>query len=347
MKKQILLFTLFSFISIFAFAQANNLPRIDILTQGTNTSLRGLSVVNDAIAWVSGSNGTVGRTSDGGKTWKWIIVKGFEKSDFRDIEAFDATTAIIMAIDAPAYILKTVDGGESWKVVYENKTKGMFLDAMEFWNVNAGIVVGDPINGRLFVARTFDGGNSWKEIPDNYKPRVDTGEAMFAASGTNVRILDRDEAVIITGGTSSRIFIRDSAFRLPLIQGKETTGANSIDVLDKFSRKGGQVMIVVGGDFNQPASDSLNCFYSNDRGKTWRAPRKPPHGYRSSVEYLSRRHVITCGITGVDYSIDAGKTWTLISNEGFHVTRIAKMGAMVLLAGRDGKIGKVIYPSKK
>ena len=39
-----------------------------------------------------------------------------------------------MAVDAPAYILKTIDGGETWKIVYENKTDGMFLDAMEFWN---------------------------------------------------------------------------------------------------------------------------------------------------------------------------------------------------------------------
>src|SRR5690242_8132677 len=101
---------------------------IEMLTSGTKTSIRGLSVVNDNVVWVSGSNGTVGRTSNGGKTWKWIIVKGFEKTEFRDIEAFDASTAIIMGIADPAYILKTTDGGESWKVVYENKSKGMFLD---------------------------------------------------------------------------------------------------------------------------------------------------------------------------------------------------------------------------
>jgi photosystem II stability/assembly factor-like uncharacterized protein len=40
--------------------------------------------------------------------------------------------AIIMGVDAPAYILRTVDGGENWQVVFENKTNGMFLDAMEF-----------------------------------------------------------------------------------------------------------------------------------------------------------------------------------------------------------------------
>jgi len=126
----------------FSFIINGQTPMVEMLTSGTATSLRGLSVVNDNVAWVSGSNGTVGKTTNGGKTWKWITVKGFEKNDFRDIEAFDAATAIIMSVAEPAYILKTNDGGDSWKVVYENKNKGMFLDAMEFWNEQAGIVIG-------------------------------------------------------------------------------------------------------------------------------------------------------------------------------------------------------------
>src|SRR5689334_13613732 len=107
---------------------------VEFLTSGNKASIRGLSVVSDRIVWVSGSNGQVGRSLDGGSTWKWFTVKGFEKRDFRDIEAFDAVTAVIMAVEEPANILKTVDGGETWKVVYENPTKGMFLDAMEFWD---------------------------------------------------------------------------------------------------------------------------------------------------------------------------------------------------------------------
>ena len=74
----------------------------------------------------------VGKSSNAGKNWKWMTVKGFEKSEFRDIEAFDANIAIIMSVAEPAYILKTTDGGESWKVVYENKTKGMFFGCHGF-----------------------------------------------------------------------------------------------------------------------------------------------------------------------------------------------------------------------
>jgi photosystem II stability/assembly factor-like uncharacterized protein len=325
-------------------AQRSNIPQIEILTKGTNTSIRGLSVVNDNIVWVSGHNGTIGRSSNGGKDWKWMKVKGFEKRDFRDIEAFDATTAIIMAVDTPAYILKTTDGGESWKVVYENKTPGMFLDAMEFWNEQAGIVIGDPIGGKFFIARTFDGGNTWKEIPEDKRPKAETGEACFAASGTNVRRLDTDEAVFVSGGTKSRVFIRNQVIDLPIIQGKESTGANSIAVYDNFKHNGGQQMIVVGGDFSADSSSKQNCYFSNNRGKTWRAAKTPPTGYRSCVEYLSKKRLITCGLNGVDYSYDGGNTWKRISDEGFHVTRIAKLGQTVYLAGGNGKIGKLILP---
>ncbi len=84
--------------------------QIKILNTGTHTSIRGLSAVNDRIVWVSGSNGTVGKSLDSGNTWKWVQVKGFDKTDFRDIEAFDETQAVIMGVGEPAYILRTIDG---------------------------------------------------------------------------------------------------------------------------------------------------------------------------------------------------------------------------------------------
>jgi hypothetical protein len=330
------------FLVLFSFhISASQSPAVEVLTAGTNTSIRGLSVVNDNVIWVSGSKGTIGKSSNGGKTWKWMVVKGFEDRDFRDIEAFDAASAIIMSVAEPAYILKTNDGGESWKVVFENKTKGMFLDAMEFWNEQAGIVIGDPVNGRFFIARTFDGGNSWQEIPFDKRPVADSGEACFAASGTNIRILDRDEAVFVSGGTRSRMFTKNEPVTLPIIQGKETTGANSIAIWDKLKMKGGKRMIVVGGDFLADSSKMKNCFISNDGGKTWQEPVTPPYGYRSCVEYFSKTDIITCGLTGVDFSFDGGKHWKWISKESFHVCRASKLGGAIFLAGENGKVGKI------
>jgi len=309
---------------------------IKILASGTKISLRGLSVPDDKTVWVSGSSGTVGRSIDGGETWKWVTVKGFEKTDFRDIEAFDGMNAIIMGIAEPAYILRTVDGGETWQVVFENKDKGMFLDAMEFWNINSGIVIGDPINNKFFIARTFDGGKSWMGIPEQNKPVTDSGEACFASSGTNIRKLDRDEAVFISGGLRSRMFIRDKKIDLPILQGKESTGANSIAVKNK------KIMIVVGGDFTTKDSTSKNCVITIDGGKTFSTPVTAPHGYRSCVEYVKKKTWISCGLNGIDISTDEGKNWEWISTESFHACRKAKKGSTVYFSGGGGKVGKLI-----
>ncbi|HEY8388320.1 MAG TPA: YCF48-related protein [Parasegetibacter sp.] len=339
MKKNTLLFIISLFSSLTIFAQKKF--SLEILHENKNTSIRGLSVVTDKIIWVSGSNGTVGRSVDGGETWKWYQVEGFEKNDFRDIEAFDAQTAVIMAIGEPAFILKTYNGGESWKKVYENNQPGMFLDAMEFWNDHSGIVIGDAIDGKMFIARTFDGGQKWTALKPELLPTVDTGEACFAASGTNIRALDRDEACFITGGTQSRFFFRDKAIKLPLLQGSGTTGANSIAIRDKHKRKGSKVFIVVGGDFTRDTLRTGNCAITRDGGITWTEPQTPPFGYRSCVEYITKKQVICCGTSGVDISTDGGMNWMNISSRSFHVVRKAKDGKTVFLAGKDGVIGKL------
>lgn len=334
-----LLFILLTQLAVFG---QKPLPRIDTLTSGTKTSLRGLSVVNDNIVWVSGSNGMVGKSTNGGKDWKWFQVKAFEKADIRDIEAFDASTAVIMTVGEPAYLLRTTDGGESWKVVYENKTKGIFLNGIEFWNSDAGIVIGDPIDGKLFIARTFDGGYSWQAIPERYRPLAENGEALFAASGTAIRALDRDEAVFVTGGKASHIYIRDQKIKLPIVQGKESTGANSVAVWDNNKRNGGKKLVVVGGDFSADSSSLANCFYSTDRGQTWKASRQPPQGYKSCVDYISEKELIACGTSGVDFSSDGGETWTPISKTGFHACIRAKDGKAVYLAGSNGRVAKLV-----
>ncbi|MBN8790364.1 MAG: oxidoreductase [Terrimonas sp.] len=338
MRRKTCILCLFSFYIIIANAQ-----QITVLTSRQSISIRGLSVVNDKVIWASGSNGTVARSIDSGKTWQWMQVPEFEKADFRDIEAFDAETAIIMAIAEPAYILKTHDGGNNWQKVFIDERKGMFLDAMEFWNERSGIVIGDPVNGKIFVARTFDGGDSWQALPENNLPVGETGEAMFASSGTNIRAISLSEAAFVTGGTKARFFLREKKIDLPLMQGMETTGANSLAVYNNKKRKPAKHMVAVGGDFRADTVAVHNCAVTEDGGLTWKNPQTPPHGYRSCVEYISDKKLITCGTSGVDISGDGGMNWQLISRESFHVCRKAKKGKNVFLAGKDGRIAKLVF----
>ena len=326
-------FSKFIILTALCFATAAEAQTVKLLNSGSKASLRGLSVVNDDVVWVSGSSGSVGRSVDGGETWAWVTVKGFEKIDFRDIEAFDKNTAIIMGIADPAYILKTIDGGQNWKVVFTDTTKGMFLDAMEFWNEQSGIVIGDPIGDKIFIARTYDGGENWQGIPSEKIPTADKGEAFFASSGTNVRKLSKQEAVFVSGGLRARLFVRDKKIDLPIIQGKESTGANSLAVKNK------KCLIIVGGDFNAQDDTTKNCVITMDGGKTFTAPVVGPHGYRSCVEYLGKKSWISCGLNGVDYSTNEGLHWTWISKDSFHDVRKAKKGKAVYFSG-GGEIGR-------
>jgi photosystem II stability/assembly factor-like uncharacterized protein len=89
-------------------------------SSGTNASFRGLSVISETIAWASGSSGTFTRTIDGGKTWQTDTIPGVTSLDFRDIQAFDENTAIVISAGRPAKIFKTIDGGKNWDEKYSN-----------------------------------------------------------------------------------------------------------------------------------------------------------------------------------------------------------------------------------
>jgi len=327
--KKILIVASFTLTAYLSYAQQHI---ISILDSGRKTSIRGLSVVDDDIVWASGSNGTVARSTDGGKTFEWLRVAGYEKRDFRDIEAFDKNTAIIMGIAEPAIILKTKDGGKNWYKVFEDSTKGMFLDAMDFDYQGRGLVIGDPINEKAFLAMTNDFGESWEKSESGFT--LKKGEAFFASSGTNIKIFMTRHANIsfsyASGGIVSKYYPFDTT--LPLIQGKESTGANSI------ACSSDKDWIVVGGDFMNDTDTTGNCALSDYFGQTWYKPTTPPHGYRSCVEYITKDKLITCGTSGVDISNDGGMNWELISIQSFHVCQKAKMGNKVFLASGNGKI---------
>ena len=316
------------------FITTTQAQQVKIISAEAKSSFRGLSVVDDQTIWVSGSNGIVGKSTDSGNTWKYVTVKGYEKTDFRDIEAFDEKTAIIMGIDCPARILKTTDDGDTWSIMFEDTTKGMFLDAMEFQNEKSGVVIGDPISGKGFVAKLTD--NIWKPNTNQRRPPLDSGEAFFASSGTNIRMFGKYDMVAISGGVHSNLLIDNKKMKLPLLQGKESTGANSIAVKDA------NTFMIVGGDFMQKDSTAGNYCFTKDKGKTWIPSQQPPTGYRSCIEYLGKSNWITCGLNGVDITEDDGLHFRKISEEGFHACRKAKNGTAVFFAGGKGRIGKLV-----
>lgn len=341
----------FCFINVFTLFGQHQIKVLDstafTLNEGVvlhKTSFRGLSVVDDKIIWAGGSRGTIARSTNGGKTFTFTRIKGYEKSDFRDIEAFDANRAVIMSSGTPSYMLKTTDGGISWKEVYRNDDKNYFLDAMDFWDKSNGLIVGDPINGHFVLLQTTDGGNTWKELDTTQTPKALPGEAVFAASGTSLRCLEKNEAGFVTGGKYSRIILMHNIpnmgvteiFHLPVQKGNDSQGAFSF--CTGFNPK--HKFVVVGGNY---AADTL--VYRNSSWHTNESFHAVTRefdvkGYRECVERLDNEKLVACGTSGVD--VWQKENWTNISKEGFHTVRKAKKGKAVFLVGGKGKIGLLI-----
>lgn len=319
----------------FLFASALNAQELQIKPLGIKCSFRGLSVVDRQVVWASGSNGVIVKTIDGGQHFSILSVEGYEKRDFRDIEAFDSNTAIIMAVDAPAVILKTSDGGRSWKKVFEDNRTGMFLDAMDFDGNQRGVVIGDPINGRMFKAYTQDAGEHWQI--DSSAPLLQEGEAFFASSGSNI-LWNENQELFVTGGMQSRFF--GEGISIPLSKGKNSTGANGMALHPQGSRG-----VIAGGDFSVPLrrDSSMVLFRLKNKRVSFSYPRKWPSGYKSAVVYVDGKTLIACGTSGVDISKDGGKQWRLISAEPMHVAAVDPSGTIVWLAGGQGRIAKINF----
>lgn len=336
MKK--LLFILLCF-PVIGFGQSYKLA---LQNTGTPTSFRGMSIVSDQVAWVSGSNGTIGKTTDGGSTWQWITPSGYEKLDFRDIEAFDTDRAIVVNAGSPAYILLTVDGGKSWTQTYKNVDSAIFLDGMDFWDSKRGIIFGDPINNRMQLLRTNDGGLSWEDISANLKRDLIAGEAGFAASGTSIITMDNGKVWIATGGAASNIYYSNNYgnkwgfYKCPILQGESSTGVFSMAFHTK--RTG----VVVGGNYLKDNENSNNILLTSNSGKTWTKPLKPVDGFRSGVIYVNEKVMIATGSSGTDVSTDAGISWYNISKINLNVIQKSPSGKLVLLAGNKGQIYKLI-----
>jgi photosystem II stability/assembly factor-like uncharacterized protein len=331
MKYQLLsLFLLFLAVSVKA-------QHVEVLQQGKSTSIRGLSVVDDNTAWISGSKGTIAITTDGGKTWNWQQVNGFEKADFRDIEAFSAKEAVIMSSGTPALILKTTDGGQNWKVKYSNTDTAYFFDAMDFTDRFHGYVLGDPINNKFVLMETKNGGDTWSAFKNC--PNAITGEAAFAASGTCLRV-DRSRLNIVTGGTQSRVIeytINSNLWDywpLPIAGGKPSQGAFSFSRAPNESSR-----IFIGGDYADDHKTDSVAAYLPLHSNSIKLATQGPTGFQSCVEYISDNTFLSTGTPGSNLTTDGGKTWSKIDDASYNVCRKAKRGKLVLLAGNSGKIG--------
>lgn len=327
-------------------------PHWTLQSSGVTARLRGVSAVSDRVAWASGSDSTILRTTDGGTTWQKLTVTS-DKLDFRDIDAVDARTAYTLSIgngDA-SRIYKTTDAGATWTLQFKNDDPKGFYDSMSFWDADHGIVIGDSIDGQFCILTTDNGGRIWKRVPSTSLPAALPNEGAFAASGTNISLVGPAHAWIATGGASKSRVLRTSdrgrTWKIsdtPINAGS-STGAFSIAFRD--ARHG----VIVGGDYTKEGEAIENLALTSDGGITW-SLGKGLSGYRSVVAYVPGRGrskvrtIVAVGPSGADYSTDDGHSWQQLEGPGFDTLSFVRSGQSQIVGwstGKDGAIGMLTF----
>ncbi|MCB0516502.1 MAG: hypothetical protein R2798_01220 [Chitinophagales bacterium] len=331
------------FILIFFSTISLSAQKLVLLNQVQDSiSFRGISVVDENIFWLAGSKGVIGKTTNGGQTFAWYYLPNYQQNEFRDIEATSEKAAWVMAITQAAEIIVTSDGGETFQTAYTDTREKAFLDALDC-NAQHCVAIGDAVDKKQFyLLENKD--NIW-QLNTHSGLEMREGEAFFAASGSNIKALGEQDFIVVSGGKTARLLYRykgkTKAQKLPLVQGKETTGANGFDYLAE-QQKG----IVVGGDFNEPklSEGNMVLFRWNEKRRRFdfALPQQNAEGYKSGVAFLNENIVVACGTSGIDYSTDGGQHWTHFSDDAFHA--IAPLDAhSLVLVGPKGKVAKLVF----
>lgn len=314
----------------------------------TTALLQAVSAVNDSVVWVSGHRATWVRTIDGGRTWVPGAMSGADSVlQFRDVHAVDANTAYLLAAGTGerSRIYKTTNAGRTWRLQFLNSDTAAFYDCFDFWDATHGIAVSDAVNGRLIVIRTEDG-THWQRLPDSALPPALSGEGAFASGGVCVVAGGRSQAWIgTTAPSGARVYhtadrgAHWSVVSTPVVSGR-SAGIAALAFRDELHG------VALGGRIGEPddRSDSVVAI-TEDGGATWRLGSRPTFSGAvfgaAQVPGLDD-YVVVVGPKGLDWSSDAGRSWSNVSANAYWSVGFASRLAGWAV-GPGGRISRIAF----
>ncbi len=258
-----------------------------------------------------------------------LLFKLPDFTEMRDIEKSGDFLIAIQSGETGKMVRLNKSGGV--KIIKHPEWKGLFIDAIDFEG-ERGFMLGDPMDSILSLFHTNDGGITWERCEGKIKAFPE--EAAFAASGTNVQILNDSTYVFITGGMKSRFFKSTDNGQswmevvLPYYPGK-STGPYSLCFAND------SIGVMVGGDYKDASIRMNTTFFTYDGGESWLNADEPPRGYRSCVYYVNGVFY-ACGRNGIDFSEDGGREWIPFA-DGTYFT-LTSYGKKLVASTRYGEL---------
>jgi photosystem II stability/assembly factor-like uncharacterized protein len=273
---------------------------------------------------------------------------GEEELQFRDVHAVDAATAYLMSAGEGdlSRIYRTDDGGASWVLQFRASHPDAFLDCMDFWDRDRGLVFGDEVDGVLFILRTEDGGSTWERVPADALPPAQEGEGGFAASGTCIVTGPEGWAWISTGNAErARVLVTSdwgrswSPVEVPSVAG---SGAGLTTIQMAEDGRG----IALGGVIGNDTTWSENVVVTVDSGASWTLaglPAMPGPVYGSALVVDDERAgVVAVGPAGMNLSLDWGTGWQGVDTLTYWAVAFADPGTGWAV-GPEGRVARLSF----
>ena len=331
-------YTVYFLVAFLLLIFKNKTSNAQIVTLDSRSSFRALHILSDKNIWVSGSNGSLLVSYDGGKHWKNTCPILYKNFDFRGIFAINKNTILAMssgnAEDGKAILLKTTNSGESWNKVYESKEKGVFFDAIKFIDAKTGFVLGDAIDSKPYLLKTMDSGNSWFRIENKNFPDILKGEASFAASNSCLSTYKKN----VWFNTQNRIFQSTNKGKTWKVTETPFESGNSKGIFGIYF-KNELEGIAVGGDYKDTLTSNLQTAFTINGAKTWETKNLSYAPGLSECTFLTENgKICIASLQGIRISDNNGLSYKVIDKTPFHV--IACLKNTCFAAGGNGKIGK-------
>jgi photosystem II stability/assembly factor-like uncharacterized protein len=249
-----------------------------LLNSGSTADFRGIHNVGNGVVWVSGTQGTVLRSTDNGSHWQHCATPpNAEKLDFRAIQGFDASSAIVMSSGSgdASRLYRTTDGCQTWTLLLTNPDKDGFWDGFRL-TYKSGLLVGDPIDGKFPLTWIVPD----QTPPNNFEEHVPArrNEAAFAASNSSTFVYSNIFWLATGGPGGARVlrkvthggdgigWVSYYSSEVPIGQHTDSSGIFSLVFAVPANARPSEVRtgIAVGGDYRNPDVSASTAAFTKD-----------------------------------------------------------------------------------
>ncbi|MBN1560194.1 T9SS type A sorting domain-containing protein [candidate division KSB1 bacterium] len=314
-----------------------------------------VDAVDENVVWAGGWSGRYTKTTDGGQTWNSSVIPNAQSVHIGSIVAFDDSTAYVAAVATTTYdtrIYKTIDGGTTWTLQYQNTRSGAFFNSIAFWDRDHGIAVSDPVDGGFLIVTTTNGGAEWTQVPAENIPAPvagefagfgDTGGRALAVYGSNQAWFGT--ASVTPNGLPMRILRSTdggqhwTASILPESSAGANRGVSTLTFKDSLTGYAG----VLDGTPEDGISNSL--IKTTDGGESWQTVTSFPPYTPMTVTFIPHtesQYLFATAMQGSAYSLDGGDTWQPVSSTQVYLGTSFVSPTAGWAVGSTGRIGKLM-----